>query len=391
MFIHNFKYTLKALFGNKSLIFWTFAFPIILGLFFNMAFSKLEEGDMLDVVDIAVIQNEELDNNSSFKQAMDYLSNEKNSNRLFSTRYVSEEEASALLEKDEISGYVKLTAESPKIVVDKNGVDQTIIKYAVEEIYQSKDSYEEMYKNIELIFNKEDGQSFWDRIKSLVTVLTKNNINIKDTSKSNLSYTMIEYYTLIAMTCMYGGIIGAVAISWILANMTNIGKRTSVSPSSKLTMILSSCLASYVVQIIGIAILFAFTIFALKVDYGDKLPQIILLSLIGCLAGLSLGLAVSTTVKSGEGAKVGIILAITMTGSFLSGMMGVTMKYIIDKNVPIINKLNPVNMITDGFYSLYYYDTLDRFNFNVASLAIFSAIMLVISVMTLRRQKYDNI
>ncbi|MBP3707804.1 MAG: ABC transporter permease [Clostridia bacterium] len=346
---------------------------------------------MLNVVDIAVIQNEELDNNNSFKQAMDYLSNEKNSNRLFSTRYVSEEEASALLEKGEISGYVKLTAENPKIVVDKNGVDQTIIKYAVEEIYQSQDSYEELYKNIESIFNKEDGQSFFDRIKSLVIMLTKNNINIKDTSKSNLSYTMIEYYTLIAMTCMYGGIIGAVAISWILANMTNIGKRTSVSPSSKLTMILSSCMASYVVQIIGIAILFAFTIFGLKVDYGDKLPQIILLSSIGCLAGLSLGLAVSTTVKSGEGAKVGIILAITMTGSFLSGMMGVTMKYIIDKNAPIINKLNPVNMITDGFYSLYYYDTLDRFNFNVASLAIFSVIMLVISVMTLRRQKYDNI
>ena len=391
MFIHNFKYTLKALFRNKSLIFWTFAFPIIPGLFFNMAFSRLEEGDMLDVVDIAVIQNEELDNNNSFKQAMDYLSNEENSNRLFSTRYVSEDEASALLEKGEVSGYVKLTAESPKTVVDKNGVDQTIIKYAVEEIYQSQDSYEEMYKNIESIFNKENGQSLLDKIKSLVIMLTKNNINIKDTSKSNLSYTMIEYYTLIAMTCMYGGIIGAVAISWILANMTNIGKRTSVSPSSKLSMILSSCIASYIVQIIGIAILFAFTIFALKVDYGDKLPQIILLSSIGCLAGLSLGLAVSTTVKSGEGAKVGIILAITMTGSFLSGMMGVTMKYIIDKNVPIINKLNPVNMITDGFYSLYYYDTLDRFNFNVASLAIFSAIMLVISVMTLRRQKYDNI
>lgn len=67
------------------------------------------------------------------------------------------------------------------------------------------------------------------------------------------------------------------------------------------------------------------------------------------------------------------------------------MKYIIDKNVPIVNKLNPASMITDGFYSLYYYDTLDRYLFNIASLLIFSGIMILISYFGLRRQKYDSI
>ena len=67
------------------------------------------------------------------------------------------------------------------------------------------------------------------------------------------------------------------------------------------------------------------------------------------------------------------------------------MKYGIDKNVPILNKLNPASMITDGFYSLYYYDTLDRFYFNIASLLIFALIMLLISMFSLRRQKYDSI
>jgi len=67
------------------------------------------------------------------------------------------------------------------------------------------------------------------------------------------------------------------------------------------------------------------------------------------------------------------------------------MKYIIDKNVPIVNKLNPASMITDGFYSLYYYDTLDRYLFNIASLLIFSGIMILISYFGLGRQKYDSI
>ena len=168
-------------------------------------------------------------------------------------------------------------------------------------------------------------------------------------------------------------------------------KRTSVSPVRKGTMLLGSLCASYVVQLIGMALLFVFTIFALKVDYGTNLSLIILLACIGSLAGLSLGIAVSTLVKSNENAKIGILISVTMVACFLSGMMGITMKYVIDKNVPILNKINPASMITDGFYSLYYYDTLDRFYFNVISLLIFSALMIFISYKGLRRQKYDSI
>ena len=80
-----------------------------------------------------------------------------------------------------------------------------------------------------------------------------------------------------------------------------------------------------------------------------------------------------------------------MTLSFFAGMMGITMKYIVDKNIPILNKLNPANMITDGFYSLYYYDTLDRYYFNIISLLIFSIVLIGFSILSLRRQKYDSI
>ena len=47
MFTHNFIYSLKVLLKNKMLIFWTFAFPILLGIFFNMAFSDIEKNEKL--------------------------------------------------------------------------------------------------------------------------------------------------------------------------------------------------------------------------------------------------------------------------------------------------------------------------------------------------------
>ena len=202
---------------------------------------------------------------------------------------------------------------------------------------------------------------------------------------------MIEFYTLIAMTCLYGGMLSMVSINQTLANMSNKGKRIAVSPTKKGTIILSSLLASYIAQLIGLAILFVYTLFVLKVDYGDNTCLIILLAMIGSFAGLTLGTFVGTLFKTNENAKTGILIALTMFWCYLSGMMGITMKYVVDKNVPIINKINPASMITDGLYSLYYYDTFDRYWFNIISLLIFAFVLMLISFFSLRRQKYDSI
>ena len=393
MFIHNFKYSLKTLFRNKALIFWTFAFPIILGTFFNMAFSNIESSEKLDVINIAIIKNEDFNNNEIFKTAFEELSDKNNDDRLFETRYTTEEEAKKLLEDEEIVGYMKLVNDEPKLTFTTSGINETIFKYVSEEITQTSNiikylSEEEIKKEMIAGNYNIDYESIYNRV---IELTEEDNVRLNNVSNSNLSYTMIEFYTLIAMACLYGGLLGAVAINQNLANMTNQGKRVSVSPTSKGKIILSSVLASYITQLVGVALLFLYTIFVLKVDYGNKLGLDIALAMAGSLAGLSIGVAVATTIKSNDNVKTGIIIAITMLGCFLSGMMGITMKYIIDKNIPIINKLNPASMITDGFYSLYYYDTLDRYIFDIGSLLIFALILIAISYISLRRQKYDSI
>ena len=393
MFIHNFKYSLKTLFRNKALIFWTFAFPIILGTFFNMAFSNIESSEKLDIINIAIIKNDDFNNNEIFKTAFEELSDKNNDDRLFETRYTTEEEAKKLLEDEEIVGYMKLVNDEPKLTFTTSGINETIFKYVSEEIAQTSNiiknlSEEEIKK--EMIAGNYNID--YERIYNNVIELTEeDDVRLNNVSNSNLGYTMIEFYTLIAMACLYGGILGAVAINQNLANMTNQGKRVSVSPTSKGKIILSSVLASYITQLVGVALLFLYTIFVLKVDYGNKLGLDIAVAMAGSLAGLSLGVAVATTIKSNDNVKTGIIIAITMLGCFLSGMMGITMKYIIDKNIPIINKLNPASMITDGFYSLYYYDTLDRYIFDIGSLLVFAFVLIAISYISLRRQKYDSI
>ena len=393
MFIHNFKYSLKTLFRNKELIFWAFAFPIILATFFNMAFSNIENSEKLDIINIAIIQNDDFNNNEVFKSAFEEMSNENNKDRLFETKYTTKEEAQKLLEEEKIVGYMELVDNKPKLTFITSGINETIFKYVSEEIMQTSNIInnlaEEEIKNQMVTGNfNVDYESIYNKV---IELTEEKNVRLKNVSSDNLSYTMIEFYTLIAMVCLYGGILGTISINQNLANMSNQGKRVSVTPTTKGKVILSSVLASYITQLVGVALLFIYTIFVLNVDYGNNLGLIIILAMVGSLAGLSLGVLVATIIKSNENVKTGIILSITMLGCFLSGMMGITMKYIIDKNIPIINKLNPANMITDGLYSLYYYETLDRYIFNVISLLIFAFILITVSYISLRRQKYDSI
>mgnify|MGYP002532680198 FL=1 len=393
MFIHNFKYSLKALLRNKMLIFWTFAFPIILGTLFKVAFSNIENSEKLDIINIAIVQNEEFENNEAFKTSFEKLSDENNEDRLFNTKYTTKKEAKDLLNKGEIIGYMELKQNRPVLTFVTNGIDETVFKHVAEEIVQTSDIIKQLSQTqIQKQIASGNYIINYDEIYNKAIEMAKeDNVELKNISNSNLSYTMIEFYTLIAMTCLYGGMLSMVSINQILANMSNKGKRIAVSPTKKSIIILSSLLASYIVQLIGLAILFLYTLFVLGVDYGSNTGLIILLAIVGSFAGLALGTFVGTIFKASENTKTGILIALTMLGCYLSGMMGITMKYVVDKNVPIINKINPASMITDGFYSLYYYDRLDRYWFNIASLLIFALILIVISFFSLRRQKYDSI
>ena len=378
MFIHNLKYTIQSLLKNKTLIFWTYAFSIILSTFFYMAFSNIENDEKLQVFDIAVVDNAEFRNQEIYKETLKTLS-EESEEKLFNIEYINIDDAEKALENSEIEGYLLFEGETPKIVVKTTGTYQTIMKFVVDEIEQK-----ELLK----------GNGNFNTEKIVDNILDKINnekIELKDISNSNLSYMMVEYYTVIAMACMYGGMIGITAINRCLANMSNKGKRIAVSPTRKSVIVLSSALGAYLVSLIGIMLLIIFLVFVLKVDFGTNFGLVILLSLVGNLAGNSLGVLIASCFKVSEGTKVGITISISMILSVLSGMMGVTLKYFIDKNIPIINRINPNNLITDGFYSLYYYDTLDRYWSDVVSLLIFSVICLIISFVSLRREKYDSI
>ena len=393
MLYHNLKYSLKVLLRNKALIFWTFAFPIILAIFFKLAFSDIENKEKLDIINIAIINNEEYNSDEIFKNTFAELSNKDSENYMFNITYTDEIQSKEMLKNNEITGYLLFKDNEVNITVKNNGINETILRHIVDEIQSNKEIINNLIENEikESIENNNFSIDYKTITENIKKQVLDNNIKLNNISNKNLSYTMIEFYTVIAMACLYGAMLSMYIVNMKLPNMSNVGKRISISPSNKNKIILGSLFASYILELIGISILLIFTSLILKVDYGNNLPLVFLTAIVGSLAGLSLGLFLATVIKTNENAKIGILISVTMLECFLSGMMGITMKYIIDKNIPIINRINPANMITDALYSLYYYDSLERYSLNILSLLIFSIILIVISSISLRRQKYDSI
>lgn len=377
MFWHNFKYQLKIILHDRGLVFWTLAFPLIMATLFHLAFSNIESSERLQLIKIAIIDNAAWQEDVFFRESFAELSRSDSENQLFETTYVADRAAAEELLRDEtVSGVLELKSSQPEITAQKSDVNVTIFKSVVDQL----SAQAEVVQTI----------SAHDS-RLLAELAHVERTHLEDASSENLSYTMIEYYSLIAMTCLYGGMLGMVAVNYLLANMSASGKRIAVSPAPKSRLLASGLLASYLVQLFGLMLLFSYTVLVLHVDYGNRVGLIILLALIGSLTGLALGAMLASVFRVSENTKVGLMLALTMFGCFLAGMMGITMKYLVDTNLPLLNRLNPANLITDGLYSLYYCTSLDRFWSDIMTLVIITLVIISLSVFSLRKEQYDNL
>jgi len=378
MFFHLFKNRLKVMLKNKVVIFWTLGFPIILGTLFFMAFSNITASEQFDPIAIAVVETSEYESDLYFQQMMEALS-VSGENQLFETQYLSEEDAKKLLETNEIEGYI-LYEDTIKVNVNKNGFGPTILKNVMDQYVQ----------NSSIIAHLMESNPNQNPIELLESISISRE-HFVSKQESNLDLTVIYFYTLIGMVCLYGGMFGVSSINESEANMSTKGARVTISSAHKLKRLSASLLASLVIQYSEVLIILGYIIFVLGIQFGSQIGLILLLTFFGCLSGISIGILIGSAFKTSENGKVGILIAITMLMSFLSGMMATNIKYMIDQNLPILSRINPVNMITDGLYALYYYPTNERYFQNVIALIIFSLVMCTISYFFLRRKKYDSI
>ncbi|MDM8311249.1 ABC transporter permease [Clostridium cadaveris] len=381
MFFHNYKYRIKCIVKDKQMMFWTLLFPIILATLFNLAFSNLSSAENFSSINIAVVKDDEHEKNTEFIEVLKSVSNGENDKNLFNGEYTSKDMAQKLLDDNKVDGFIYFN-DGIKVVVKKSGINQTILKSFVDEFKQTSSTIKTIIEKNPEIINQ-----------GTLNSLMKRSNYIKDVSisKVNPDTTVNYFYTLIAMTCFYGSFLGIKEVSAIQGNQSAQGARINTAPTNKLKVFMVSMAAATTVQLFDIGILIAYLALIIKVGFGNQLGYIILTCIIGTIAGVTFGTCIGAIIKKGEGLKIGILVGLTMIMSYFSGMMYDKMKYIVNNNMPILGYINPVNLIADSFYSLYYYDNLTKFFTNLSLLCGFSIIFSSITYLVLRRQKYASL
>jgi ABC-2 type transport system permease protein len=344
-----------------------------------MAFSNLNSEEAFHPIDIAVINNTQYQQNKDFKTVLEKIST--GSDRTFNLTATTKENADKLLADNKISGYITVDKEI-KMTVKDSGLNQTIIKTFLDQYSQTSSAVTAMIKADPSVIQK----------GLLNDVGTRQNYTKEVSGNSAAPNTTLNFfYTLIAMACMYGAFWGVNEINDIQADISDKAARINIAPVHKLKTFLYSMCASLTVSFAELLLFLAFLRYVLNIDFGSKIGFVILTTFVGSLVGLSLGALISAIVKKNLGLKIAVLLAVSMIGSFLAGMMDEDIKYLVATNAPIVGYLNPVNLLTDSFYTLYYYDTYTRYALNMGLLGVFIVIFATATYMLIRRQKYASL
>ena len=381
MFGHIFLNQLKIILRNKTLVFWTLSFPIILGFLFNLAFSNLNSAFVFDAVKIVVVNDDNYQKNNVLALTIKTLS-EKGDSQVFETKYVdNESQAEKLLGDKSIDGYVKIKDDKPTVVVQGNGINQTIIKTAIDQTLETNSAVTSaiMY-NPNILHDK------------ILEKISASGDYMNDITNKSSDRTVLYFYTLIGMACLYSGFFGIIAVNQNEANLSKLGARLCISPTKRVTTLMASLTAGLAVSYFGQLLLYVFLAYILKINFGQNGWAILLIMLFGCLAGVTLGMFIGVCNRKGENFKTGLLLGVTMFCSFLAGMMGTTsIKYLIDVSVPILAYINPVNLISDALFSTYYFGMSSRYWTDLIALIGFVVVLILFSWLFLRKRKYASL
>ena len=378
----NFKYALLRLMRNKANLFWILVFPIVLGCFFKIAFSNITASESFHTIPVAVVEGDNADA-TAFHTMIEQLS-EDSEDAMLSATFCDDKKARTLLEKGKVDG-IFYTTDTVELAVNSDlsdaSINQSILQSLLTQYYLNRDLIVQI-----LTTNPGNIESLVDSIGQSVDTrkevsLTRNNTDTYDQ----------YFYNLIAMAGLYtamGGINLAINNS---ANLSSLAARKTIAPAKRAALIGTELLAIILFESLLNMVSFLFIVTVLGIHMTTHLGLAMLTILISTTFSITYGMFLGCVGPKSEGGKTGLMFAVVMPLCFLSGLMMGTMRMVVEKYAPFVNRINPAALISDSFYALNNYDTLTRYTGNILTLLLMTALFLIISILVTRRKTYASL
>ncbi len=207
------------------------------------------------------------------------------------------------------------------------------------------------------------------------------------TQTSNIS---IYIYAALSYVCIFFMSTSAMWITENEASTSPQALRKVVSPVSKAKLFLANFITGTIPSLLVVYTILGIYI-AADMPIGQEYGRLFLLLTLGTLVGLSLGTAMASLLKSRPNTLVAIGIALPLVFGATSGMMNASLKFFINENMAWFNKINPVSLINDGLYYLNNYPSFEQYNQNIFILFIMFIILMITTIVGLRRDRYASL
>lgn len=371
---HLIKYAFLTKVRNGSTVFWPFVFPIVLGTFMYLAIGQMNDADFEEVKGAYVCGEE----NKAFEL---FLEGVKES-EIIDVEKMEEEQALEALENREIDGIYAADGEGNiRLTIRGNGYAESIMESVLESYLAGKHTLEQV------------AMRHPEKMGDAVTRMLESQSAVKQVSlggktiNGNASF----FYALIGMACLYGCFIGVGSVKQMQANLSPLAARRCTASVHRLKVILAEFAVGFFLHSVNLTALLFYMKYVLKLEFTGSYPVMLLTAILGGMFGVSMGIFVGSIGKISEGAKIGIMLGISMTCSFLAGLMAGGMKDIVERKMPFLNRINPAAVIADALYCINVFDSPERLMKDFRILGIMCAGMIVGAFLAVRRERYDSI
>lgn len=370
-----FKATVRTLLLTPSAVVWTLIFPIVLATVFNFMFEPMRSTGSVEAVDVAVVADDAWED-SPFSQVVDTLS-EAGEPLLAVHPVAGEKEARDLLAEGSVAGaYVvdaagestatpsASAAGAPRIILAPAGsgtssdasydINRAILESVATSYLQRVALIEDLAAH--------DPAALSD--PTTVQNALGLGVSVREVSLTNAQPdSMVRfYYALLGMASIFAAQLAGESVWRLQPTSSAAGARRAVSGTSRMRLLIPTIGACWAVSTTFLAIAFGYICLTAHIDFSGReglcLVGIAASSLLSCGIGALVG---ALPGRMGSDSRRGILTALTCLLSLFAGLYGEPTMELADTVAhvfPAATWLNPVCLIRDLFYTVYYYDTL---------------------------------
>lgn len=386
----SFKTCVLALVRDKALLVWALAFPIILTCIFMGMFSGFDDVYAMVGSTLGVVHDENFEKAAGLDATLASISDTDSESHITDlVSFETEEEAKDAADAGRIDAYLTVSDDGvPELHVSASSLTEhgNLPASVLTEVL---DTYVRMRSAIEHITALRP-----DLVQSgaaLAAFQAGAVSTVRLTATKTAPAPDVRYYfALLAMAAGLGASAAMQSVRRLLPEAGPVGARTTLASTPRWRMLLGTLLGTWLCEFACMLAAFLFMRFVAEVDFGDNVALVLLAiflsALVACAAGALLG-----TIPAMESGMVSGIVCLLSLFTGLYGPASQSLADLVESSVPFLAYANPLWEMTNCFYALLYYDTLDAFQARCTALVLMALAFFALASFGMRRISHEHL